>query len=135
MKTLKSAFILSLTLFVLISSTSFASNAKEKTTDKTREAVESAGPDDWHTLAICAEKCFKKNVNMNEAVKWLNQSLKIAKKPLNLELQGDYYMMNKLPEKALKSYISAMNILKEENNLADFSKLQKKVSKITNIGG
>lgn len=132
---LKNAFILSLTLFVFLGNVAFASNVKEKTTEKTRETVESAGPDDWYTLAVCAEKCFGKKVNMKEATKWLNQSLAIKKAPFNLELQGDYYMINQLPEKALVSYIEAMNILKKENNSADFSKLQKKVSEITNIGG
>jgi len=135
MKTLKRALILSLTLFVFLGNVAFASNVEEKTTEKTRETVENAGPDDWHTLAICAEKCFEKKVNMKEATKWLNESLAIKRAPFNLELQGDYYMINQLPEKALVSYIEAMNILKKENNSADFSKLQKKVSEITNIGG
>ena len=53
----------------------------------------------------------------------------------NLELKGDYYMINKLPEKALESYVEAMNSLKTQDFSADISGLQKKISKITNIGG
>jgi hypothetical protein len=86
-------------------------------------------------LAISAEKCFKKNVNLKEASEWLDQSLEIAKTPFNLELKGDYYNVNRLPDKALEYYVQAMNVLKENDGEADVSKIQKKVSTIINIGG
>jgi len=135
MRTIKNAFILSLTLIVFVGTAAFAYNADDKTTEKTREAVENAGPDDWYTLAVSAEKCFKKNVNMKEAAEWLDQSIEIARTPYNLELKGDYYMINQLPEKALESYVEAMNALKSKDFQADVSDLQQKISKITNIGG
>lgn len=135
MRTLKNAFILSLTMLLFFGTATMASNAEDKTTEKTREAVDNAGPDDWYTLAVSAEKCFKKKVNMKEASVWLDQSLEIAKTPYNLELKGDYYMINQLPDKALEAYVQAMNTLKTQNHSADFTGLQKKISKITNIGG
>ena len=107
----------------------------EKTTEKAREAVENAGPHDWYTLAASAEKCFKKKVNLKEASEWLDQSLEIAQMPYNLELKGDYYIVNKLPEQALEFYLRAINVMKEQDGKADVSKIQKKISEIINIGG
>lgn len=114
-----------------------ASYAKtnDKTAEKAREAVENAGPHDWYTLAASAEKCFKKKVNLNEASEWLDQSLEIAQMPYNLELKGDYYILNKLPDQALEFYVKAMNVMKEKDGEADVSKIQKKISEIISIGG
>lgn len=127
-------FSIALVLYASISS--FAnSNADDKTVEKAREAVENASPDDWYTLAVNAEKCFKKNVNMQEAAKWLDRSIEIAETPYNMELKGDYYAMNRLPEKALDYYLKAMNLAKSDKGNADVAELQKKISKIVNIGG
>ena len=107
----------------------------DRTTEKTRDAVEKASPDDWYTLAISAEKCFKKKVNLEEAALWLDQSLRIAETPFNLELKGDYYLDNRLTDKALEYYVRAMNIMKENDGEAEVSTLQKKIAKIIHIGG
>jgi hypothetical protein len=120
---------------IMFSSTLTFANLDDKTTDKTREAVESASPHDWYTLAVSAEKCFKKKVNMKEAYAWLEESLEIAETPFNLELKGDYYNQNKLPEKAVEYYVYAMLAMKENNGSADVKKLQRKVAKLTNLGG
>ncbi len=125
------------TVLVLVMITGSATFAKidDRTTEKTREAVENASPHDWYTLAISAEKCFKKKVNLKEASEWLDQSLEIAETPLNLELKGDYFIDNRLPDKALEYYVRAMNTIKENNGEADVVHIQKKISKIINIGG
>jgi len=122
-------------LMMTASSQVFAGKNDDKTVQKAREAVEQASPDDWHTLAKSAEKCFRKNVNLKEASKWLDKSIEIKPTVYNLGLKGDYYAMNKLPEKALEYYIKAMNVAKEADNYADVSDLQLKISDITNIGG
>jgi hypothetical protein len=119
---------------MLISSISYA-RVDEKTTEKTRDAVENAGPDDWYTLAVSAEKCFKKKVNLKEASEWLDLSLEIAQTPYNLELKGDYYVSNKLPDKAIEYYVRTINTMKEQDKDADVSKVQKKIAKIINFGG
>lgn len=121
-------------LTILSVGISFA-GADDRTTEKTREAVENAGPHDWYTLAISAEKCFKKKVNLKEASEWLDQSIEIAETPFNLELKGDYYIDNRLPNKAMEYYVRAMNNIKENDGDADVAHLQKKISKIINIGG
>ena len=121
-------------MILLINGISFA-NYNNRIADKTRQAVENASSDDWYTLAISAEKCFKKNVNLNEASKWLDQSLDIAQTPFNLELKGDYYYSNRLPDKAIEYYVRAMNTLKEKDGKSDISQLQKKVARIIDIGG
>jgi len=119
---------------ILLSSSFSFAKVDEKTTVKTRDAVENASPDDWYTLAVSAEKCFKKNVNLKEASEWLDLSLEIAQTPFNLELKGDYYVNNQLPDKAVEYYVRAMNTLKEKDGDADISQLQKKIAKIINIG-
>ena len=129
---LKTTFCVAVALITLNASVAFAD---DRTTEKTRDAVENASPDDWYTLAISAEKCFKKKVNLKQASEWLDQSLEIAEMPFNLELKGDYYISNRLPDKALEYYVRAMNTLKEKDGESDITQLQKKIAKITNIGG
>jgi hypothetical protein len=72
---------------------------------------------------------------MKEAYAWLDQSLEIAETPFNLELKGDYYKENRLPEKAVEYYVLAMAAMKENDGSADVKKLQRKVAKLINIGG
>ncbi len=131
---LKYTLATAIAIAVLSSSVSLAST-DDRMIEKTRETVENAGQYDWYTLAICAKKCFEKNVNLKEAANWLNQSLEIAETPFNLELKGDYYYQNQLPDKALDYYVRAMNMLKIRDGEADIAGIQKKVSKIIHIGG
>ncbi len=133
-KSIKTSLVATLVILVLSGSISLA-KVDDKTTEKTREAVENASPHDWYTLALSAEKCFKKKVNLKQASEWLDQSLDIAETPFNLELKGDYYIENRLPDRALEYYVRAMNVMKEKNGDADVSNIQKKISKIIDIGG
>jgi len=133
-KTIKNLLPATLAIMVLSAGISLA-KVDDKTTEKTREAVENASPHDWYTLAMSAEKCFKKKVNLKQAAEWLDQSLEIAETPINLELKGDYYNDNKLPDKALEFYVRAMNVMKEKDGEADVTQIQKKIAKIINIGG
>ena len=133
-ESLKSAFFAMLVFFALSLNVSFAS-IDDRTTEKTRDAVESADPDDWYTLAISAEKCFEKKVNLKEAAKWLDQSLEITETPFNLELKGDYYIKNQLPDKALEYYVRTMNTIKAIDGEAEVTHIQKKIAEIINIGG
>jgi len=133
-KSIKTSFVATLAILVLSCSMSLA-KVDDRTTEKTREAVENASPHDWYTLAVSAEKCFKKKVNLKQASEWLDQSLDIAETPFNLELKGDYFIENRLPDRALEYYVRAMNVMKEKNGEADVSNIQKKISKIIDIGG
>ena len=47
-------------LILMLSATNSNAKVDDRTTEITREAVDSASPHDWYTLAISAEKCFKK---------------------------------------------------------------------------
>jgi hypothetical protein len=133
-KTIKSSMLAAIAFVMLTGSMSFA-KVDDRTTEKTREAVENASPHDWYTLATSAEKCFKKKVNLKQAAEWLDQSLEIAETPFNLELKGDYFIANQLPDRALEYYVRAMNVMKEKDGEADVVQLQKKISKIIDIGG
>lgn len=121
--------------FVILSTSMAYAKVDDRTTEKTREAVENASPHDWYILATSAEKCFKKKVNLKQASEWLDQSLEIAETPFNLELKADYFIDNKLPDKALEYYVRAMNIIKENDGKGDVGHIQKKISSIINIGG
>jgi hypothetical protein len=134
LNSVKTSLIAAMALVILLGTVSWT-KAEDRTTEKTREAVENASPHDWYTLAVSAEKCFKKKVNLKQASKWLDESLAIAETPYNLELKGDYFIENRLPDRALEFYVRAMNEMKEKDGNADVSKLQKKISKIIDIGG
>ena len=103
------------TLLLTISTATFANNNTDKTTQRAREAVENAAPDDWYTLAKAAEKCIEKQVNLKEAAEWLNKSLAIHETAYNLGIKGDYYVMNNLPEKALEYYGKSIRVGKMED--------------------
>lgn len=85
-------------------------NNERRTAEKAREAVDNAGPDDWHTLASAAERCIKKDINLAEAKAWLEKSIEIRKTPYNLAILGDYYMLNQIPEKGLEYYVASLRI-------------------------
>jgi len=100
---------------------------------KYRDIVQESAPDDWHTLASCAEQCIKKNIVNKEVAEWIDKSLEIKKSSYNLEIKGDYYMKNKLPEKAGEFYLEAIKIGLEEEKNFDSSGLQTKIARIMNM--
>lgn len=102
-----------LVVLFLIGSTStslLANQNSDRTTERARQAVEQASPDDWHTLAKSAKQCIAKGVNLKEAAGWLNQSLAIKETAYNLQVQGDYYVKNQLPDRALESYSKSIRV-------------------------
>ncbi len=106
-------FVVALVMSVSVSS--FAATHIDRTTEKARIAVENASPDDWYTLAKAAKQCLDKGVNMKEAAHWLDQSLAIQETEYNLTVKGDYYMQNRLPEKALECYSKSIRVAKLTN--------------------
>ncbi|UII33759.1 hypothetical protein LVD17_08005 [Fulvivirga ulvae] len=101
----------------------------DKVTEKAREAVSNAAPDDWETLAKAADMCIKKKVNLTEAKEWLDNSLSIKESALGLEVAGDYYMLNKLYDQAINNYVKSMLLTKEKDFYADTEGLQAKIDK------
>lgn len=115
---LNSTFAQTFTVAVLmsVSLSSFAAGPHvDRTTEKARTAVENASPDDWYTLARAAQRCIEKGVNLKEAACWLDQSLAIREHEYNLIAKGDYYMKNRLPEKALECYSKSIRVAKLTN--------------------
>ncbi len=137
MKTSNFKKLLTFTFALLLSVATFnyANAFADKAVEKAREAVENASPDDWHTLAKSADKLIRKNKNLKEAHEWIEKSIEIKPTVYNLTIKGDYYMANRLPDDAVKFYVKAMNMAKNEDNHADVSDLQNKIANITNIGG
>lgn len=114
-----------------VSVSSFAgNNNSDKTTEKAREAVENASPDDWYTLANSAKKCIDKGVNLKEAAQWLDKSLAIKESAFNLKVKGDYYVQSKLPEKALEYYSKSIRVGKLEDPSYQDADTQEKILKL-----
>ena len=105
--------------------------ADDKAITKAKNAVEQASPDDWKTLEESARTCIRKGKNMKEAAAWIDASMAIKATPSNLELKGDYFMKNNLPEKALSFYVQSSKTLKEENANNSTVHLEKKIRAIT----
>lgn len=118
-------------LTLLVNIDSFAEkNNTDKTTEKAREAVQNASPDDWYTLAKSAEKCIDKGVNLKEAIQWLDQSLAIKETPFNLKVKGDYYVQSRLPEKALEYYSKSIRVGKLDDPSYMDAETQEKILKL-----
>lgn len=119
---------------VSLASASFASSMnkddekEDKVTMKMRESVSKASPDDWYTLAMAAEKCIKKGVNLTEASEWLDKSLSIKETSYNLTVKGDYYKANRLPDKALEYYVKAIRAGKAEDATFNSAEIQEKIA-------
>ena len=116
---------------VFMASTFTMAANPDKTTEKARSAVSNAAPDDWETLAESAQMCIKKGVNLKEAKQWLDTSLQIKKSAFGKEVAGDYYLSNKLYDKAINSYVESMKLMKEKDFYADTDDIQKKIDKAT----
>ena len=120
---------------VAVNTTAFAARNVDKTVQEARAAVESASPDDWHTYAKAAEKCIDKGVNMKEAAKWIKRSVEIRETAYNMQVLGDYYVANRLPEQALEAYSKSIRIGKlADNDYRDKATQDKIVSLVKQIG-
>ncbi len=121
-------------VFAGISAFSTASDGKEdKIMKKYMAIVENSSPDDWYTLAKSADECLKKNINRKEISEWLEQSLSIKETPYNLEVKGDYYRINHLPEKAGKCYLKAIQLGSEGDSNFDIKGLQAKIAEVLHL--
>ena len=103
---------------------------ESKILSKHKTVIENAAPDDWKTLAKSADACLKKNVNTREIASWIDRSLEIKKTAYNLEVKGDYYMANNLPEKAGEYYLEAIENGMSNDPDFDSSELQEKIAEI-----
>ncbi|MGB3850285.1 MAG: hypothetical protein WA958_09980 [Tunicatimonas sp.] len=112
-----------------------ANQRGDRTTERARQAVEEASPDDWHTLARSAKLCIAKGVNLKEAAGWLKQSLDIKETPYNLCVQGDYYVKNRLPEQALESYSKSIRVGKISDPSYADAATQKKILRLVRQKG
>ena len=124
--------VMGLIFFISVSGVALAGKADDRTTEKARAEVAKASADDWRTLAVNAEKCFRKKVNLKEASEWLDKSLQIAETRYNLELKGDYYDMNNLQDKAIEYYIKAINATQGKAP-DEVVAIQRKIAKIRNV--
>jgi len=106
---------------------------EERIMKKYREVIQDISPDDWYTLASSADMCLKKDIITKEVAEWIDRSLEIKKTAYNLEIKGDYYMKNRLPDKAGKYYLEAIKVGLEEDSNFDVSGLQEKIAGIVDL--
>ena len=132
MKKITSFLVIAVLLGISIS-TSALDGKNEKFMNKHREIISELSPDDWYTFASSAESCIKKNIINKEVADWIDRSLEIKRTAYNLEVKGDYYIKNKLPDKAGEFYIEAIKVGIEEDDNFDSSELQEKIAKIVNL--
>lgn len=126
-----------LIVFVIgsVASSSFASSRTDKITERARQAVAEASPDDWYTLAESAEQCLAAGINLREAATWLKQSLAIQETSYNLRVQGDYFVSNRLPERALESYSKSIRVGKLGDASYTDADTQKKIVRLVQQRG
>jgi len=118
-----------------VNATTLAAPVIDRTTKEARAAVESASPDDWYTYAQAAEKCIEKGVNMKEAAQWIKQSVEVRETTYNMRVLGDYYVANRLPEKAIEAYSKSIRIGKfQDKKYADKETQDKVVALVKQIG-
>lgn len=125
---IKTATLLFCMLLITVASHSVLakSGGTDRVTEKARQAVEQASPDDWMTYAKNAELCIRKNVNLKEAAEWLDQSLNIKETAYNLKIKGLYYEKNNLPKEALLYYIKSLKTgIEQDINYTDPATQQK----------
>jgi hypothetical protein len=127
-------FIPWILVFITISIGAIASDGKEdRIINKYKEILENTAPDDWYTYAKSADMCLQKNINRKEVAEWLEKSLSIRETPYNLEVKGDYYRMNNLPEKAGKCYLKAIQLGLKNDSDFDSKKLQEKIAEVIKL--
>ena len=132
MKTCSKIIISIVLIFPVIAGYSL-DNKSEKFVDKLTEKIEEAAPDDWYVLAHSADLCLKKNINTKDVAEWIDRSLSIKETPYNLEVKGDYYMINRMPKKAGEFYLKALKVGADLNDGFDGTELQKKIAEIINL--
>lgn len=130
-RTIKTGFVCLMCLG--LSGLAVADPKDNKKVQKARAMVEEAGDHDWMALAKAAETCFVVDQNLKEAYGWLEKSLEINETVYNLTLQGDYFLKNDLPRKAMNSYLKALET--GRRNIKDFDarELERKIWKVRNI--
>ena len=128
-------FLLSWFIFIAGSfATLSASDGKEdKIIDKYKEVIDNTSPDDWYTLAKSADMCLKKNINRKEVSEWLDKSLSIKETPYNLEIKGDYYRINNLPEEACNYYLKAIELGTLHDPSFDITGMQAKIAELIDL--
>lgn len=112
----------------LISFSATASSTGEsKSVKKAKEAVEEAAGYDWKTMAESAAICFKKGQNIEQAMVWIEKSIEIQEDPFNLEILADYYASLGKKDKAITTYVKAIDAGRAQNFWYDNSHLQAKI--------
>ncbi|MEP2024161.1 MAG: hypothetical protein ABJL86_00010 [Gilvibacter sp.] len=127
MKMIKKISAIGLALLLVLQTTVFAIAPENKSVEKAKEAVENGSPDDWQLLAKQAKVLLRKKKDLGTAKDWIQKSIAINKDVSNLELMGDYYVLNNLPNQALDYYSQCSELMRQNDQSADISYYQNKI--------
>lgn len=97
---------------VMTTSTVTLANAGDQLIEKARKELKAAAPDNWEIRAKWAQKMIAKGKHLKDAKAWIERSMEIKETAMNTEIMGDYYMANKLPNKAITYYLKSSDIRK-----------------------
>lgn len=129
MKKITKLASLTMAVAIMMSSTLTANaGIKERTLEKARAAVKHAAADDWETYARSANMLLQKNVSWEDAKAWLEKSLSISEEAYNLEIMGDYYVLNNQSEKGLQFYLKSLKKINETGSEIRAEKIQRKIN-------
>jgi hypothetical protein len=100
-----------------------------------RAAMAEMKPDDWQTPYRSAQYCFQAGTNLDEAMKWAEQSVSIKEGFFNLGLLADMKMKMGSRQEAVSTAERALKVGKEDPNKPDTRALEKKLTEWKGMKG
>ncbi len=100
-----------------------------------RAAMAEMKPDDWQTPYRAAQYCFQAGTNLDEAIKWAEQSVSIKEGYFNLSLLADMKMKMGSRQDAVSTAERALKVGKEDPNKPDTRTLEKKLTEWKGMKG
>lgn len=98
------------------------------TLSKARQAITSAKPDDWSTLLQAARFAFENKVAMDEAARWIDQSIRIQETGGNLWLKARMTAAAGNRQEAVRLGERAMTVARQRDPKADLSSWEKTIA-------
>lgn len=103
-------------------------NTNEKAMANIRAALAERKSDDWSTLHRAAQYCFNAEINMDEAVKWEEQSVATKETYANLSLLADMKMKAGKAKEAIAMAEKALQVGKDDPNKPNMKPTEEKLT-------
>lgn len=103
-------------------------NTNEKAMANIRAALAERKADDWQTLHRAAQFCFNADINMDEAMKWEEQSVAVKETYANLSLLADMKMKAGKSKEAIATAEKALKVGKDDPNKPNMKPTEDKLT-------